>query len=309
MGPQHLMLEADRRALKQVFLNLLSNAVKFTRDGGSVDVHLSRSRGHREDRHQGYRHRHSRGRHRQARPALRAGGEPVLQEPSGQRARARHLPRSGRAAWRRLAHHQPRGPGHDRHLHPARRGRDGRATSPSSPPPPNAAVLTARCARRPRAPLASVSSSVASSVAKSGMSEARASRSFSARGASSGHERLVEAKPQALASARDRAAPPAPGSRRRRATARRPPRAWQSASSVFWSSTSGCSAALDDLQELGDELEIDQPAPHLLQVPDVRRSPFPSSILRPHGPDICGDRARSRGRRQHLPDRRPRSAA
>jgi len=45
-GPQHLLLEADRRALKQVFLNLLSNAVKFTRDGGSVDVHLSRSRGH-----------------------------------------------------------------------------------------------------------------------------------------------------------------------------------------------------------------------------------------------------------------------
>jgi two-component system cell cycle sensor histidine kinase PleC len=45
-GPQHLVLEADRRALKQVFLNLLSNAVKFTRNGGSVDVHLSRSRGH-----------------------------------------------------------------------------------------------------------------------------------------------------------------------------------------------------------------------------------------------------------------------
>ena len=45
-GPSRLMLEADRRALKQIFLNLLSNAVKFTRDGGSVDVHLSRSRGH-----------------------------------------------------------------------------------------------------------------------------------------------------------------------------------------------------------------------------------------------------------------------
>jgi two-component system cell cycle sensor histidine kinase PleC len=44
-GPQHLTIEADRRALKQVFLNLLSNAVKFTRDRGSVDVHLSRSRG------------------------------------------------------------------------------------------------------------------------------------------------------------------------------------------------------------------------------------------------------------------------
>ena len=44
-GPKHLAIEADRRALKQVFLNLLSNAVKFTRDSGRVDVHLSRIRG------------------------------------------------------------------------------------------------------------------------------------------------------------------------------------------------------------------------------------------------------------------------
>ncbi|MEZ5827776.1 MAG: ATP-binding protein [Hyphomicrobiales bacterium] len=44
-GPAHLAIEADRRALKQVFLNLLSNAVKFTRDSGRVDVHFSRSRG------------------------------------------------------------------------------------------------------------------------------------------------------------------------------------------------------------------------------------------------------------------------
>lgn len=43
-GPSRLTLEADRRALKQVFLNLLSNAVKFTRDSGTVDVHLSRTK-------------------------------------------------------------------------------------------------------------------------------------------------------------------------------------------------------------------------------------------------------------------------
>jgi len=44
-GPAHLAIEADRRALKQVFLNLLANAVKFTRDGGRVDIHVSRIRG------------------------------------------------------------------------------------------------------------------------------------------------------------------------------------------------------------------------------------------------------------------------
>jgi two-component system, cell cycle sensor histidine kinase PleC len=44
-GPVHLNIEADRRALKQIFLNLLSNAVKFTRDGGHIDVNLSRGRG------------------------------------------------------------------------------------------------------------------------------------------------------------------------------------------------------------------------------------------------------------------------
>jgi two-component system, cell cycle sensor histidine kinase PleC len=44
-GPAHLAIGADRRSLKQVFLNLLSNAVKFTRDGGRVDVHLSKRNG------------------------------------------------------------------------------------------------------------------------------------------------------------------------------------------------------------------------------------------------------------------------
>ena len=45
-GPAHLNIEADRRALKQIFLNLLSNAVKFTRDGGHIDVYVSRGRGY-----------------------------------------------------------------------------------------------------------------------------------------------------------------------------------------------------------------------------------------------------------------------
>ena len=31
--------------LKQIFLNLLSNAVKFSREGGRVDVHLTRGNG------------------------------------------------------------------------------------------------------------------------------------------------------------------------------------------------------------------------------------------------------------------------
>jgi two-component system, cell cycle sensor histidine kinase PleC len=34
-----ILLEADRRALKQIALNLLSNAVKFTPEGGAVTVH------------------------------------------------------------------------------------------------------------------------------------------------------------------------------------------------------------------------------------------------------------------------------
>src|SRR5262249_8656570 len=34
-----IVLQADRRALKQIALNLLSNAVKFTPDGGAVSVH------------------------------------------------------------------------------------------------------------------------------------------------------------------------------------------------------------------------------------------------------------------------------
>ena len=123
-GPHGLMIEADRRALKQVFLNLLSNAVKFTRDGGSVDVHLSRTRGlvriAIKDTGIGI----PEVRYQQAWPPLRAGREPVLQEPSGQRAWPCHLARAGRAAWRQPADQEPRGPRHHRHLHAAHQGRD-----------------------------------------------------------------------------------------------------------------------------------------------------------------------------------------
>jgi two-component system cell cycle sensor histidine kinase PleC len=40
--PKPLQIEADRRALKQVFINLLSNAVKFTPEGGRVNIRAAR---------------------------------------------------------------------------------------------------------------------------------------------------------------------------------------------------------------------------------------------------------------------------
>ncbi len=45
-GLGHLTMQADRRALKQIFLNLLSNAVKFTPDKGKITVRLTKVSGH-----------------------------------------------------------------------------------------------------------------------------------------------------------------------------------------------------------------------------------------------------------------------
>jgi signal transduction histidine kinase len=42
---QPVFIQADRRAMKQIFLNLLSNAVKFTPQGGSVSVNTQSSGG------------------------------------------------------------------------------------------------------------------------------------------------------------------------------------------------------------------------------------------------------------------------
>jgi two-component system, cell cycle sensor histidine kinase PleC len=43
--PRDLMLEADRRALKQVLINIASNAVKFTPVGGKVSIGASAENG------------------------------------------------------------------------------------------------------------------------------------------------------------------------------------------------------------------------------------------------------------------------
>ncbi len=43
--PEDLVIEADKRAVKQIVINLLSNAVKFTPDGGQVSVTVKPLRG------------------------------------------------------------------------------------------------------------------------------------------------------------------------------------------------------------------------------------------------------------------------
>ena len=74
-----------------------------------------------------YRHRHSQGSAEEAREAVRAGREPVHQEPSRLRPRPRHHLFARHPPRRRHAHPLARGPGHDRVAAPAGRaaGRGG----------------------------------------------------------------------------------------------------------------------------------------------------------------------------------------
>ena len=98
-----MVLYADRRAIKQIAINLLSNAVKFPGHGG---------RDHAD--HRGHRLRHPEGCAPEARPPLRAGAEPVLQEPHRLGAGAGDLAQPRRAPRRRAQDPLHRGRRHHR---------------------------------------------------------------------------------------------------------------------------------------------------------------------------------------------------
>ena len=116
---------ADRRALKQIILNLLSNAVKFTPDGGRITVRARAVGGYVniaiEDTGIGI----PKDALTQARPAVRAGREPVHQDASRLGPRPRHREIADRAARRRDAHPLHARRRHDRAGAPAARRPDG----------------------------------------------------------------------------------------------------------------------------------------------------------------------------------------
>ena len=87
-------------------------------------------------------------------------------------------------------------------------------------------------------------------------------------------------------------------------------RSLRKASTVFWSSTSGWLGGVDELQVLGDELDVDEAAAHLLQVPDVVGALLLGDALA-HVDDVGGDLrlvARHRRARCAPPRRRERAA-
>ena len=91
---------ADRRAIKQIAINLLSNAVKFTGEGGHISVRARNVRRRAHAHHRGQWLRHSQACAGQAWAAVRAGAEPVLEEPHRLRSGARDLALAGAAPWR-----------------------------------------------------------------------------------------------------------------------------------------------------------------------------------------------------------------
>ena len=168
-----LRLRADRRALKQIALNLLSNAVKFTPAGGRVTVR-GRATDHCitlaiADTGIGI----AKDALDPARPAVRAGRKPAHQEPSGLGTWTRNLEIAGRAARRPHAHP----------LNARQRHAGGGAAAARAPVRPakgrggliGVKALFPKFAQNSARTFACVSISVASSVAKSGTSAARAS--------------------------------------------------------------------------------------------------------------------------------------
>ena len=174
-----LHLRADRRALKQIALNLLSNAVKFTPEGGRITVSGRQTGDFARAVDHGHRHRHRAGGARQTRPPVRAGRKPAREKPSRVGAWPRHRQVAGRAARRRHAYPLPARPRHD--------GRGAAAARAEMPAAESrrldsiwrlagaGAGTLPRIRTKVSRTFACVSASVASSVAKSGTSAARAS--------------------------------------------------------------------------------------------------------------------------------------
>ena len=109
-----VVLNADKRAVKQVLINLLSNAVKFTPENGTVTLASRRVARRRRVHRQRHRHRHRREGHACRAGAVRPDRQPV--HPQIRRHRPRPADREGHrgAAWRHARDQERADPGHQR---------------------------------------------------------------------------------------------------------------------------------------------------------------------------------------------------